>query len=71
MADRLLRHIPTGILHIYQLAYANRPDFEEAVDVESRVIEEPAPAPKAKKSKSVAPAVDDEAVSADASRNLP
>lgn len=41
--DRLLRHIPTGILHAYQDIYAIRPDFEEVINVEARVIEGPAP----------------------------
>ena len=49
MSDRLLRHIPTNILYVWQPAFANNPEFEEIIDVESRVIpDEPeaaAPAP--------------------------
>ena len=72
MADRLLRHIPTGILHIYQMQFAMRDDFEEVIDVESRVVEEPAtPAKRKAKPASIVHAVSDEAVSEDASRNLP
>lgn len=66
MADRLLRHIPTGTLYIWQHAYAEREDFEEVIDVESREV--PEPKPKRKKSE---PVVDEAAIAADASRNLP
>lgn len=48
-STRLLRHIPSGVLYVYQPAFANRPDFEEVIDVESRVIEEPAPKPRKKR----------------------
>lgn len=50
--ERLLRHIPTGILYVYQPAFANRPDFEEIINVEAKVIDEPAP--KARKKKEAA-----------------
>ena len=33
MTDRLLRHIPSGVLWVYQPAFATRPDFEEVIDV--------------------------------------
>lgn len=68
MTQRLLRHKPTGILYAYQDIYAIRPDFEEIIDVESRVVEEPAvetPAPKktrAKRSDSTVDAALDAAV---------
>lgn len=77
MADRLIRHIPTGNLFIYQAAFAERDDFEEVIDVESRVVEDKpvaAPAPKKTRAKAglvEAPAVDNEALAADASHNLP
>jgi len=88
MADKYLRHIPTGTIYIWQPAYAQRADFEEYVP-------EPAPAPapdpevaaepvavkpRTTRKKAVEPApeptpepvvVDEEALSADASRNLP
>lgn len=38
MTQRYLRHKPSGIIHAYQDIYAIRPDFEEIIDVESRVI---------------------------------
>lgn len=68
MADRLLRHIPTGVLYVYQPAYALRADFEEIIDVEAKEI--PTPKPRAK-AKAEVHKVDDEALSADASRGLP
>ena len=68
MADRLLRHIPTGVLYIYQPVYAARDDFEEIIDVEAKEI--PTPKPRAK-IKAEVPKVDEEALSADASRDLP
>jgi hypothetical protein len=40
MADKMLRHIPTGTLYVWQPAFAQRPDFEEVV--EEPVAEEPA-----------------------------
>jgi hypothetical protein len=51
MTQRLLRHIPTGILYAYQDIYAIRPDFEEIIDVESRVVEEPAAEAPVKKTR--------------------
>ena len=61
MTQRLLRHIPTGILYAYQDIYAIRPDFEEIIDVESRVVEEPAPVvekPRRKKADATADAAE-------------
>lgn len=50
MTQRYLRHIPSGIVHAYQDIYAIRPDFEEIIDVEARVVEEaPAKKPRIKK----------------------
>ena len=71
MADRMLRHIPSGVLYVYQPAFAMRSDFEEIINVEAREIEEPKTKPKVRKAPEPPPAVDDEAISADASRNLP
>lgn len=50
MTQRYLRHKPSGIIHAYQDIYAVRPDFEEIIDVESRVIED-TPAPKKARAK--------------------
>lgn len=87
MADKLLRHIPTGTLYIWQPAFAQRADFEDYVPEPEPVVEAPAAtdAPKAKSSRKkaeVAPEpaekytpepafVDEAALSADASRGLP
>lgn len=50
MTQRYLRHIPSGVIHAYQDIYAIRPDFEEIIDVEARVIEDaPAKKPRLKK----------------------
>jgi len=70
MADRLLRHIPSGVLYVYQPVYAQRPDFEEVIDVESRVVPE-AEVIARRKPKAKVEAVDNEALSEEASRNLP
>ena len=60
MTQRYLRHIPSGVIHAYQDIYAIRPDFEEIIDVESRVIEDtPVPKkPRAKKVDTVEAALD-------------
>lgn len=82
MADKYLRHIPTGTIYIWQPAYAQRADFEEYVpEPAPEPVVEAAPKPKATRKKAAAePApeptpepvlVDEEALSADASRNLP
>lgn len=72
MTQRLLRHIPSGILYAYQPAFAVRPDFEEVIDVEAREVPATETRPSRRK-KEAAPvaAVDEDALSADASRNLP
>lgn len=75
MTQRLLRHIPTGILHAYQPAFAVRPDFEEVIDVETRVVEVTdvveKPARRAKKAAAEVAPTDEAAIQADASRGLP
>jgi len=80
MADRYLKHIPTGNVFIYQGAFATRDDFEECADAqgtpmnvfegEYKVVEE---SPKPRKGRK--PKVEDEdaldaALNADASRGL-
>lgn len=72
MADRMLRHIPSGVLYVYQDAFAMRADFEEIINVEAREVpdSEVRVARRAKPKPEVA-AVDDAAVSEEASRNLP
>lgn len=70
MADRLLRHKPSGQLFIYQAAFADNPEFEEVIDVESRVVPEEEVAEKAKSSRkkpveTVTPRSVEEQVSAD------
>jgi hypothetical protein len=69
MADRLLRHKPSGQLFIYQAAFAENPEFEEIIDVESREIPEPVEEkPKATRKKpveTVTPRSVEEQVSAD------
>lgn len=54
MTQRYLRHIPSGIVYAYQDIYAIRPDFEEIIDVESRVVED-TPTQKKARSKKVDP----------------
>lgn len=74
MAQPMLLHKPSGILYVWQEAFAQRDDFEEVIDVETREVhrEELAQQAKARKPRKPAPAVIDvEALSADASRNLP
>lgn len=74
MADRMLRHIPSGVLYVYQDVFAQRADFEEIINVEAREIPDPDAAPKVirrAKPKAETVAVDEDAVSADASRGLP
>jgi hypothetical protein len=80
MADKLLRHIPTGVIHICQPAFEQRSDFEPyeppAPELEIPVLTKPSRAPRAPKqteppAPAPAPAIDESALSADASRNLP
>ncbi len=84
MADRMLRHIPTGILYIWHPAYAQRKDFEEVVEEAApEVVEEPvqeASKPRARRVKALDPqpvvevepvVVEEERIQEDASRDLP
>ena len=85
MADRYLKHLPSGIIFIYQGAFAKRDDFIEVADLEGTPMpvgdaDEPvAPAKAAKPAKAPkskpAPVDDlgadiDAALSKDASRGL-
>lgn len=66
MTNRLLRHVPTNTMYVWRPEFAEDADFEEIIDVESREVPTPA---RAKLKKAVI--VDDEALFADASHNLP
>jgi hypothetical protein len=78
-SDRLLRHIPSGIIYIWQEVFAGREDFEPyTVPVEpapepavTRTLKLPVK-PKGKAGLSmVVEATAEEALSADASRGMP
>lgn len=73
MSQRLLRHKPSGVLYVYQEVFASRDDFEEIIDVEATEVETVVVKPGRPK-KVTEPAIrtlNDEALSADASRGLP
>lgn len=73
MTQRFLRHKPTGVLYAYQDIFAMRDDFEEIIDVEAKEVDPEVRRPGRPK-KTTEPAIrtnSDEALSADASRNLP
>ena len=69
MTNRLLRHKPSGVLYVYQDVFAQRPDFEEIIDVEAKVIDEPIKKPRLKKVEPL-PAVDNDALAAQAGRSV-
>lgn len=81
MQTKYLRHKPSGIVYAYQAVFAKRADFEPIPDEPAEeTIAPPAKAPRApkEKPKAAAPvtfddvvAIDEAALSADASRNLP
>lgn len=75
MADKYLRHKPSGILYIWQEAYAFRDDFEEVVEVAPPVEDAVDSTPvvvKTRRTKKAEPPVPDEArIQEDASRDLP
>ena len=74
MTQRMLRHKPSGIMYVWQEAFAFRDDFEEIIDVEAKELKEPETIPlsKIRKTRKPEPAVIDEvALSEDASRDLP
>lgn len=57
-------------MYVYQPVFAMRPDFEEIIDVESRVVPE-AEAVARRKPKPKVESVNAEVLSEEASRNLP
>lgn len=70
----LLRHKSSGILYVWQEAFAFRDDFEEVVEATPEEIKAPeiiAPAKLKKTAKPAQATIDVEALSADASFNLP
>lgn len=85
MPDRYLRHKPTGVVYIWQLVFAENPDFEEydpnpEIDIKIPTLDTLVPDKTPKPIKgaraglqpsSVSPEEKDAALSADASRNLP
>jgi hypothetical protein len=83
MSDRLLRHIPSGTLYIWQPAYAQRKDFEEVVEevveeVPAEVVEPVKPRTRRVKALDPQPVVqsevvvvEEERIQEDASRDLP
>ena len=74
MTQRMLRHKPSGIMYIWQEAFAFRDDFEEIIDVDAKEVKDSdaIPLSKIRKTRKAEPAVIDEvALSEDASRDLP
>lgn len=73
MADRFIKHTPTGQVFIYAAPWIGRDDFEECANAAGDPMPDPEavvnPPPKTRKSKSVE-VIDDAAISADASRGL-
>ena len=75
MADRFIKHVPTGQVFIYAPPWIGRDDFEECLNAAGDPMPDPEvavnPAPRAKRApKTVEPSADDAALSADASRGL-
>jgi len=76
MADRFLKHIPSGHVYIYAEPWIGREDFVEVANAAGDALPEPEPEvnppPKAKKTKltAVETPLQDEALMADASRGL-
>ena len=74
MADRYLKHVPSGQVFIYQSTFASRDDFEECADAqgtpmnvfegEFKVVDEPTKKRGSRKKE------DEAALQADASRGL-
>lgn len=67
MADKLLRHIPSGVIYIDQPAFSTRPDFEPYEppaegEVAADAVVDAAPAVKKKKTKAELAAEADKAV---------
>ena len=75
MADRFTKHIPTGQVFIYAEPWVGHSDFVECANAAGDPLPDPeavvSPAPRARRSKTVESASnDDAAISADASRGL-
>lgn len=75
MTEKLLRHIPTGVIWVSQPAWETRSDFEpyEPPPVAEAAAEVAPPVEKPKKTRAPRPepvAVPDEALSQEASRGL-
>jgi len=73
MADRYIKHIPSGIVYIYAAPWIGREDFEECANAAGDPLPDEAPVvnptPRRKRLSLDAPN-DDAALSADASRGL-
>ena len=86
MADRFLKHIPSGVVYIYAPPFCNRPEFEECADAagtplpaqtETPVYDKPESDGKPKRSRKKAPTPEEQAaetaeaaLSEDAARGL-
>jgi hypothetical protein len=76
MADRFLKHIPSGHIFIYAPPWVGHEDFVEVADAAGNPFPDPEPEvnpppkPRAKKAPAADPTVEDAAISADASRGL-
>jgi len=78
MADRYLKHLPSGQVFIYAPPFIDNPEFEEVADAQGTPLGEPEtvvnPTPRAKRAKVKAEDIEidlnDAALSADASRGL-
>ncbi len=73
MADRFLKHIPSGHVYIYAEPWITHDDFVEVFNAAGDPMPEPEPvinpAPRRKKNTET-PVADDAALSADATRGL-
>ena len=72
MADRFLKHIPSGHVFIYAPPWVGHEDFVEVANAIGDPIPEPEPVvnPAPRRKKAVEAPVDDAPLSADASRGL-
>ena len=74
MADRYIKHVPSGQVFIYAAPWIAHDDFVECANAagdpmpDPEAVVNPAPKPRTKKAADAAPA--DEALAADASRGL-
>ena len=79
MSYRFLKHMPSGVVYMYQEVFASNPEFQECADatgnaivVPEPVVDPDIPARRAKLALKmvVDPAVDDAGLAVDASRGL-